>query len=383
MSIAPHNRTGKPAGGPRHRAGHPCGAEVVELLRRDRGATIDELIDATGWLPHTTRAALTGLRKRGFALAIDRSISVDPKSKPGSDPAAAMDRPDSGVASTPTSPRGGTKIAQVIALLEGPGGATLAELVAATGLLPHTTRAALTGLRKRGYAVGIDRADKARGSVYRIEPTEMGGIARRRTLRRRRPARRRRIGLNVPRASDPVGRRDGEARKSERRRRGIVRAMARPGTAAADRRPNPSDRRHCYPLAANRSSASGLASPSRGQETELCGLRLAGDFRRRTRGTRSRRSLERPIPHADLLKSAARRIVDRHVLHLIKMWLDCPVEETDDRGRKTRTTGARDKRRGIPQGSPLSPLLANIYMRRFVLGSEPSARGSSSTPTTS
>jgi hypothetical protein len=50
------------------------------------------------------------------------------------------------------------------------------------------------------------------------------------------------------------------------------------------------------------------------------------------------------------------------------MWLDCPVEETDDRGRKTRTTEARDKRRGIPQGSPISPLLANIYMRRFVMG---------------
>ncbi|HWN77016.1 MAG TPA: group II intron reverse transcriptase/maturase, partial [Bradyrhizobium sp.] len=74
------------------------------------------------------------------------------------------------------------------------------------------------------------------------------------------------------------------------------------------------------------------------------------------------------IPHSDLLKSVARRIVDRRVLHLIKMWLDCPVEETDQRGRKTRTTEARDKRRGIPQGSPLSPLLANIYMRRFVLG---------------
>jgi hypothetical protein len=42
------------------------------------------------------------------------------------------------------------------------------------------------------------------------------------------------------------------------------------------------------------------------------------------------------------------------VLHLIKMWLDCPVEETDERGRKTRTTEARDHRRGIPQGSPLS-----------------------------
>jgi RNA-directed DNA polymerase len=74
------------------------------------------------------------------------------------------------------------------------------------------------------------------------------------------------------------------------------------------------------------------------------------------------------IPHADLLKSVARRIVDRRVLHLIKMWLDCPVEETDERGHKTRTTEARDKRRGVPQGSPLSPLLANIYMRRFVLG---------------
>src|SRR5580765_7948634 len=74
------------------------------------------------------------------------------------------------------------------------------------------------------------------------------------------------------------------------------------------------------------------------------------------------------IPHADLLRSVVRRIVDRRVLHLIKMWLDCPVEETDERGRKTRTTEARDKRRGIPQGSPLSPLLANIYMRRFVLG---------------
>ena len=74
------------------------------------------------------------------------------------------------------------------------------------------------------------------------------------------------------------------------------------------------------------------------------------------------------IPHAELLKSVARRIVDRRVLHLIKMWLDCPVEETDDRGRRTRTTEARDKRRGIPQGSPISPLLANLYMRRFVLG---------------
>lgn len=74
------------------------------------------------------------------------------------------------------------------------------------------------------------------------------------------------------------------------------------------------------------------------------------------------------IPHAELMRSLARRIVDRRVLHLIKMWLECAVEETDDRGRKTRTTEAKDQRRGIPQGSPISPLLANLYMRRFVLG---------------
>jgi RNA-directed DNA polymerase len=74
------------------------------------------------------------------------------------------------------------------------------------------------------------------------------------------------------------------------------------------------------------------------------------------------------IPHADLMRSLARRIVDGRVLHLIKMWLECAVEETDDRGRQTRRTVARDSGRGIPQGSPISPLLANLYMRRFVLG---------------
>ena len=73
------------------------------------------------------------------------------------------------------------------------------------------------------------------------------------------------------------------------------------------------------------------------------------------------------IPHAELMKSLARRIVDKRVLHLIKMWLECTVEETDDRGRKKRTTEAKDSGRGIPQGSPISPLLSNLYMRRFVL----------------
>jgi RNA-directed DNA polymerase len=74
------------------------------------------------------------------------------------------------------------------------------------------------------------------------------------------------------------------------------------------------------------------------------------------------------IPHFELMKSVARRIVDRPMLHLIQMWLKAPVEETDERGHKKRTTRARDEKRGSPQGSPLSPLLSNIYMRRFILG---------------
>ena len=74
----------------------------------------------------------------------------------------------------PSAPRGGSKLARVIALLERDHGATIAELIAATGWLAHTTRAALTGLRKRGYAVAIDRSDDKRGSFYRIPAGETG-----------------------------------------------------------------------------------------------------------------------------------------------------------------------------------------------------------------
>src|SRR6202453_1733762 len=74
------------------------------------------------------------------------------------------------------------------------------------------------------------------------------------------------------------------------------------------------------------------------------------------------------LPHAELLKSVARRVVDGAMLHLLKMWLKAPVEETDERGRKRRNTGNRDEGRGTPQGSPISPLFSNLYMRRFVLG---------------
>jgi RNA-directed DNA polymerase len=74
------------------------------------------------------------------------------------------------------------------------------------------------------------------------------------------------------------------------------------------------------------------------------------------------------IPHAELLKSVARRVVDGAMLHLIRMWLEAPVEETDEGGKKHRSTRNRDEGRGTSQGSPISPLLSNLYMRRFVLG---------------
>jgi RNA-directed DNA polymerase len=74
------------------------------------------------------------------------------------------------------------------------------------------------------------------------------------------------------------------------------------------------------------------------------------------------------IPHAELMKSVSRRISDSRVLRLLKMWLEAPAEETDGKGNRQRTTRNKDQGIGSPQGSPISPLLANIYMRRFVKG---------------
>jgi group II intron reverse transcriptase/maturase len=74
------------------------------------------------------------------------------------------------------------------------------------------------------------------------------------------------------------------------------------------------------------------------------------------------------IPHAELMTSLARRVSDRSVLALIKQWLVAPVEEQGHKGRISRTTPNKDSRRGIAQGSPVSPLLSNVYMRRFILG---------------
>jgi hypothetical protein len=160
-------------------------AGLVKEIRAKAGAPIWRRDEEKG---HTYALKVTAAGVK--AIAVDETppsqgeeerradllmVSDDLRPEPGSAPAAFVDRPNSGVASTPKFPRRGTKIAGVIQLLQGSDGVTPAELVANTGWLPHTARAALTGLRKRGYTVRIDRADKARGSVYRIEPSEIGG----------------------------------------------------------------------------------------------------------------------------------------------------------------------------------------------------------------
>jgi RNA-directed DNA polymerase len=74
------------------------------------------------------------------------------------------------------------------------------------------------------------------------------------------------------------------------------------------------------------------------------------------------------IPHQELMKSVARRVSDGAMLALIKSWLEMAVEEDDGKGNKQKTTVNRASGKGTPQGAPISPLLANLYMRRFLLG---------------
>ena len=161
------------------------------IWRRDEGASYALKLTAAGAKviavdeaaePEDAGEASVALAKHDQAAILSKLDAKDARS------AEAMEPGPSG----PSAPRGGSKLARVIALLERDHGATLAELIAATGWLAHSTRAALTGLRKRGYAVAIDRSDDRRGSFYRIPAGESGlaeGPANSETARRKEQAR--------------------------------------------------------------------------------------------------------------------------------------------------------------------------------------------------
>ena len=80
------------------------------------------------------------------------------------------------------------------------------------------------------------------------------------------------------------------------------------------------------------------------------------------------------IPHSELMQCVGRRIADKYMLHLIKMWLKVPVEERDEKGKR-RMSGGKDNDRGTPQGGVISPALANLYMNRMLKGFRQTRRG--------
>ena len=74
------------------------------------------------------------------------------------------------------------------------------------------------------------------------------------------------------------------------------------------------------------------------------------------------------IPHAELIRSVARRVSDGRMLRLIKAWLEMPVEEDDAKGGKRRTNAARRERKGTPQGSPISDVRTSLSFRELLVG---------------
>jgi Protein of unknown function (DUF3489) len=81
-----------------------------------------------------------------------------------------------GAATGARAPRAGSKLGSVLDMLSAEAGATIGELMAATGWLEHSTRAALTGLRRRGYGLSLAKRERDGASVYRIEAR--GGAAK-------------------------------------------------------------------------------------------------------------------------------------------------------------------------------------------------------------
>ena len=127
--------------------------EMAALLKRALVAEIDPVERQAIWRED-------GERRIGLVITDAARGLIDGK------PSAATQEVPSPVAEAPASQQRSTKAAEVLALLRRDQGATLAELIAATSWLPHTTRAALTGLRKKGHA--IERSKRGDETCYRV-----------------------------------------------------------------------------------------------------------------------------------------------------------------------------------------------------------------------
>jgi hypothetical protein len=147
------------------------GAGLAKDIKAKPGAPVWRQ-DEQGGQPYALKLTAAGARATADApgLALhETSEGTDPRVQVTTTGSEVVEATADVPAAAPSlsAPRGGTKLARVLELLQRDCGATLEELIAATDWLPHTTRAALTGLRKRGYTVTIDRHDKGRGSTYR------------------------------------------------------------------------------------------------------------------------------------------------------------------------------------------------------------------------
>ena len=177
--LAPRNLKG---GAARKIATKLIGAGVAKEIKAKPGAPVWRR-DEQGGQSYALKLTAAGARATADAtgLALDETREgTDPRVQVITTGSEVVEATADVPAAAPSlsAPRGGTKLARVLELLLRDCGATLEELIAATDWLPHTTRAALTGLRKRGCAVTIDRHDKGRGSTYRArlgETIETGG----------------------------------------------------------------------------------------------------------------------------------------------------------------------------------------------------------------
>jgi Protein of unknown function (DUF3489) len=178
--VAPRNLKG---GAAQKVAAKLIDGGLAKEIKAKPGAPVWRQDEQTG---QSFALKLTAAGARARAIVIDDSSASDAM-REGSGGRVQVAAPDSEIvqraiaeAPSPSAPRGGTKLARVLELLQRDCGATLAELIAATDWLPHTTRAALTGLRKRGCSITIDRSDKEQGSTYRArsdETNDIGGAA--------------------------------------------------------------------------------------------------------------------------------------------------------------------------------------------------------------